>query len=247
MSLQLHRHIYVLDRNNNTNFDWHSCTVQPKREEAFLPFQRLVTNSKLIEKKTQWVSGEDHQQCIIAAGAFSCFCMKTYFTFGQTERVTKVQSAIHVRVGEGNKVLVFAGRKKGKNLKFLQLMLEDCQTRYPFRSAVVPKCKSQNCIPIIKPSFLLFIYLFVISRSGQFPRLSEKNISTFLLVKDKLINSLCAFPDCCGCIMFKCLLLLPFLLDLDFNLSQEVQLCSSLSLLEYNEVQDYNVNLTLDQ
>ena len=37
--------------------------------------------------------------------------MESYLTFWQTERVTKMQSAIHVRVGEGNKVLVFARRK----------------------------------------------------------------------------------------------------------------------------------------
>lgn len=37
--------------------------------------------------------------------------MQTYLTFWQAERMAKVQSAIHVRVGEGDKVLVFAGRK----------------------------------------------------------------------------------------------------------------------------------------
>lgn len=39
---------------NNTNFDWHSCAVQPKWEEAFLSFQSLVTNSKLQEKKKEF-------------------------------------------------------------------------------------------------------------------------------------------------------------------------------------------------
>lgn len=35
--------------------------------------------------------------------------MESYLAFWQTERVAKVQSAIHVRIGEGNKVLVFSG------------------------------------------------------------------------------------------------------------------------------------------
>lgn len=35
--------------------------------------------------------------------------MSSYLAFWQTESVAKVQSTIHVRVGEGNKVLVFAG------------------------------------------------------------------------------------------------------------------------------------------
>lgn len=43
--------------------------------------------------------------------------MKTYLTFWQAERMAKVQSAIHVRVGEGDKVLVFA-RRRIKALNF---------------------------------------------------------------------------------------------------------------------------------
>lgn len=50
--------------------------------------------------------------------------------------------------------------------------------------------------------------------------------------------SLGAFPNCRRCIAFKRLLLLPFLLHLDLDLSQEVQLCGSLPLLEYQEVQE---------
>lgn len=37
-------------------------------------------------------------------------CMQTYLAFWQAKRMAKVQSAIHVRVGEGHKVLVFAGK-----------------------------------------------------------------------------------------------------------------------------------------
>lgn len=37
--------------------------------------------------------------------------MQAYLTLGQAERVAEVQASIHVRVGEGDKVLVFAVRK----------------------------------------------------------------------------------------------------------------------------------------
>ncbi len=50
--------------------------------------------------------------------------------------------------------------------------------------------------------------------------------------------SLCTFPNCCWCILVKYFLILPFLLDFLLNLSQKVQLCCSLPLLENNDEQD---------
>lgn len=51
---------------------------------------------------------------------YICISMQTYLTFGQAERVAEVQSPIHVRVGEGDKVLVFAVRKKTKQFKVVE-------------------------------------------------------------------------------------------------------------------------------
>lgn len=42
--------IHNVPRRQHTYLDWHSCAVQPKWKEAFLPLQRLVTNSKLQEQ-----------------------------------------------------------------------------------------------------------------------------------------------------------------------------------------------------
>lgn len=97
--------------------------MKPKWEEAFLSFQRLVTNSKLKGKKFNRRNSEPSDSCCgISASQVSVVCAEwfhrvdlfwtqTHLTLWQAERVAKVQSAIHVRVREGDKVLVFAGRK----------------------------------------------------------------------------------------------------------------------------------------
>lgn len=57
-----------------TNLDWHSCAVQPKWEEAFLSFQRLVTNSKLQETSSTGETQSSVYCCGISASKVSVIC-----------------------------------------------------------------------------------------------------------------------------------------------------------------------------